>query len=127
MTLGSTQPLTEMCTRSISWGKDGRYLGLTTLPPACTDCLESLGTQPHAALQASLDIYTNCFTTKPILRHNKNWSYFELFPIEDCNPSSNFERNVYVFICVCVCVCVCVCARARARVCVRVVCAWGKN
>ena len=25
MTLGSTQPLTEMSTKSISWGKDGRY------------------------------------------------------------------------------------------------------
>jgi len=34
--LGSTQPLTEMITRSISWGdKGGRYVGLTTLPPSC--------------------------------------------------------------------------------------------
>jgi hypothetical protein len=33
MSLGSTQPLTEMSTRNISWGKDGRCVGLTTLPP----------------------------------------------------------------------------------------------
>jgi len=34
MTLGLTQPLTEMSTRSMSWGgKCGRFLGLT-------DCLE---------------------------------------------------------------------------------------
>ena len=32
--LGSTQPLTKMSTRNISWGyKGGRCFGLTTLPP----------------------------------------------------------------------------------------------
>ena len=35
MALGSTQPLTEMSTRSISWGKSGRCVRLTTLPPSC--------------------------------------------------------------------------------------------
>jgi len=30
MALGSTQPLTEMSTRSISWGKGGRCVRLTT-------------------------------------------------------------------------------------------------
>ena len=35
MALGSTQPLTEMSTRSISWGKGGRCLRLKTLPPSC--------------------------------------------------------------------------------------------
>src|SRR5215510_6993720 len=49
MALGSTQPLTEMSTRNISWGKGGRCLGLTTLQPSCADCLkiwdpEALGT-----------------------------------------------------------------------------------
>ena len=33
MALGSSQPLTEMSTRSISWGKGGRCVRLTTLPP----------------------------------------------------------------------------------------------
>jgi len=40
--LGSTQPLTEMSNRDISWGKDGRCLGLTTLPPSCADSLKIL-------------------------------------------------------------------------------------
>jgi hypothetical protein len=40
MVLGSTQPLTEMSTRSISWGKGGQCVGLTTLPPSCVDCLK---------------------------------------------------------------------------------------
>ena len=31
MALGSTQPLTEISTRDISWGKGGRCVGLTTL------------------------------------------------------------------------------------------------
>jgi hypothetical protein len=33
MALGSTQPLTETSTRSISWGKGGRWVRLTNLPP----------------------------------------------------------------------------------------------
>jgi len=33
MALGLTQPLTEISTRNISWGKGGRCVGLTTLPP----------------------------------------------------------------------------------------------
>jgi len=33
--LGSTQPLTEMSTRSITWGKGGWCVRLTTLPPSC--------------------------------------------------------------------------------------------
>jgi hypothetical protein len=35
MALGSTQPLTEMSARSISWGKGGRCVRLTTLPCRC--------------------------------------------------------------------------------------------
>ena len=39
--LGSTQSLTEMSTRNISWGgKGGRCLELTNLSPSCADCLE---------------------------------------------------------------------------------------
>jgi hypothetical protein len=41
MALGSTQPLTEMNTSNISRaGKEGRCVGLTTLPPSNVDCLE---------------------------------------------------------------------------------------
>jgi len=32
--------------RNISWGKGGRSLGLTTLPPSCADCLEIWKPQP---------------------------------------------------------------------------------
>ena len=35
MALGSTQPLTEMSIRSISWGKGGRCVRLTTVPLSC--------------------------------------------------------------------------------------------
>ena len=42
--LGSTQPITEMSTRNLSWGgKSGRCVWLTTLPPSRADCLEILG------------------------------------------------------------------------------------
>ena len=44
MALGSTQPLTEMSTRNVSWvGEGGRCVGLTTLTHSFSDCLEILG------------------------------------------------------------------------------------
>ena len=54
MALGSTQSLTEMSTRNISWGgsKGGRCVGLTTLPPSCADCLEIWEPQPPGTLWA---------------------------------------------------------------------------
>jgi hypothetical protein len=48
--LGLTQPLTNISTTNISWG--GRYLGLTTLPPSCADCLEIWEHQPPGTLRA---------------------------------------------------------------------------
>jgi hypothetical protein len=41
MALKSTQPLTEMSTRCISWDKGGRCLRLTTLPPSCAVIMKS--------------------------------------------------------------------------------------
>jgi hypothetical protein len=40
MALGSTQPLTEMSTKNISWDKGSRCVGLRTLPLSCADCLK---------------------------------------------------------------------------------------
>jgi len=40
MALDSTPDLTEMSTRGISLGKDGRYVGLTILSPSCADFLQ---------------------------------------------------------------------------------------
>jgi hypothetical protein len=53
MALASTQPLTEMSTGSIYWGKGGRCVGLTTLPPSCADCLKMWEPQPPGTLLAS--------------------------------------------------------------------------
>ena len=55
MALGSTQPLTEMSTRSISWGKGGRCIRLTTLPPSCAVVMQSGNLnflEPSGPLQA---------------------------------------------------------------------------
>jgi hypothetical protein len=65
MALGSTQPLTEMSTRNISWrGKGGRYVGLTTLPPSCADCLEIRGGSTPGNLRAYPGLYTDCFACR---------------------------------------------------------------
>jgi hypothetical protein len=73
MALGSTQPLTEMSTRSISWGKFGRCIRLTTLPPSCAVVKKSGNLnflEPSGPLQAyngtalPMDKYANknlCF------------------------------------------------------------------
>jgi hypothetical protein len=59
MTLGLTQPLTEMSSRKISrdvWVGGGLKaagaLGLTNLPPLCPDCLEIWEPQPLGNLMA---------------------------------------------------------------------------
>jgi len=41
MALGSTQPLTEMSTGAFPWGKGGRCVRLTTLPPSCDVVMKS--------------------------------------------------------------------------------------
>ena len=62
MVLVSTQLVTGMSTRNISWGggKGGRCLGLTTLPPSRVDCLEIWDFKPMKPLgpvQGRLTIY----------------------------------------------------------------------
>jgi hypothetical protein len=61
MALGSTQPLTEVSTKSISWGggKGGRCVGLTTLPPSCAESLEILGA---SASWGPKGLYRDCLT-----------------------------------------------------------------
>ena len=65
MALGLTQPLTEMSSRNISWGKGGRCVGLTTLPHSCADCLEIWEPQIPGTLRAcpglSWDFFFFCF------------------------------------------------------------------
>jgi hypothetical protein len=40
MALRLTQPLTEMSRGIFPDSRSGRYVGLTTLPPSCANCLE---------------------------------------------------------------------------------------
>ena len=61
--LGSTQPLTEMSTRNISWGgKGGRCVRMTNLPPSCAECLEMWETHPPGILWVCPGLYSNCVT-----------------------------------------------------------------
>jgi hypothetical protein len=64
MVLGSTQPLKEMGTRKISWGKGGRCVGLTTLPPSCANCNGIWKLQPPGTLTACPGLYRDCFPFK---------------------------------------------------------------
>jgi hypothetical protein len=77
--LASTQPLTEMSTRNISWGKGGRCVGLTTFG---ADCLEILGAStfwsPQGLSRPVLDYFAFCSPRcLPDLTHNIafTWGY----------------------------------------------------
>jgi len=79
MALGSTQPLTEMSTRRISWGKCGRCVRMTTLPPPCAVVMKSENLnflEPSGPLQAcngtDLPLFTlhNADHTKQMLNTN---------------------------------------------------------
>jgi hypothetical protein len=59
LALGSTQPLTEMSTRIIAWGKNDRCVGLTTLLTSYADCLEILGILTYWNPKG---LSGNCFT-----------------------------------------------------------------
>jgi len=57
--MGSTQPLTEMSTGNISWGrggKGGRCVGPTNLPSLCADYLEIWEPQPSGNPRACTGI-----------------------------------------------------------------------
>ena len=41
----------------ILWGKGGRCVGLTTVPPSCADCLEILEPQPAGTLRDCPGLY----------------------------------------------------------------------
>jgi hypothetical protein len=43
--------------------KGNRWLGLTTLPSSCADCLEIWKPQPPGTLWAGIDLYSHCFTS----------------------------------------------------------------
>ena len=60
MAVGSTQPLTGMSNRSISWGKGGRYVRLTTLSSSCAVVMKSGNLnflEPSGSLQPSNGTY----------------------------------------------------------------------
>ena len=63
ISLGLTQPPTEMSTRNISLrGRGGRCVWLTTLPPSCADCLKIWDLHLPRILLAYPGLYRNCFT-----------------------------------------------------------------
>jgi hypothetical protein len=64
MALGSTQPLTEMCTRNLLGDKkkSGRRLGLTTLPPSMNRMSENVGASTSRNPKGLHGLYGDNFT-----------------------------------------------------------------
>jgi len=77
MAQGSTQLLTEISTRNISWGAKVAEIGLTTLLSFCSDCLEIWEPHPPGTLRACPGLCRNCFTVF--------FSFFFLSQAKWCN------------------------------------------
>jgi len=78
MALGSSQPVTEMSTRRISWGKGSQCVRLTTSPLSCAVVMKSGNLnflEPSGPLQAcNRTAFTIAF-----IRTNSNWSYVPIW------------------------------------------------
>ena len=87
MALGSTQPLTEMSTRSISWGTGGRCVRLTTLPPSCAVVTKSGKLnflEPSGSVQAcngtALPLPLSLTSQLPALFPHRMWLLVSYYP-----------------------------------------------
>jgi hypothetical protein len=98
MTLGSTQPLTEMLTRNISCGKGGGCVGLTTLRPPYADRLEISEPQLPGTLWVCPGlimglIYLYLYLTN---NHSRDVDCFLNVMAHAQKPDFVFRRNVRV-------------------------------
>jgi len=72
MAVGSTNHLTEMSTRNISWeSKGGRCVGLTTLPLLCAYCHSIWQPKPLGALSACPGLHRNFLPLPLLYLHNR--------------------------------------------------------
>ena len=62
MALGSTQPLKDISTKNITWGKGNRCPELSILLSPRHKCLEIWELQPPGTLRACPALYWDCFT-----------------------------------------------------------------
>jgi hypothetical protein len=97
------------------WGKGGRCVRLTTLPPSCVDCLEIWEPQPPGILRACPDLHRDWFTKLKIQRDSKRWTQFltSIFPeiYMVCERSTSFS--------LCCIVAILLSTGAAARLCAR--------
>ena len=97
MALGPTRPLTEMSTRNLSWGKDGRCVGLTTLPPSCADCLEIRGASTWIpkglSRRVAGKLYLYLYQTNGCL---SLWYSATIFPFRHPTAKTNKKLQMYI-------------------------------
>jgi hypothetical protein len=62
-------------------GKDGRCVGLTTLPPSCADCLEILEPQPPGTPRACPGLQRESFTFLPQIYKHEMKTTFTCLPV----------------------------------------------
>jgi hypothetical protein len=98
MALGSTQPVTDMSTRSYFVGsKGGRCVWLTVLTPSCAGCLEIWEPQPPGNLRAFPGLYRDCitFTFNLHIGHYEDTTFFLFHSFIDKVAYSGVHAFVY--------------------------------
>ena len=90
MALGSTQPVIEISTRSISWGKGGLCVRLTTLPPSCAVVMKS---ESLNFLEPSGPLWTCNGIALPYCVHS-----FGIKEVIDCKSERSGKLQNYGFV-----------------------------
>ena len=78
MVLGSTQPLVKISTRNIPWGKDGRWVRLTTSPHSRAECHEIWEPKTPGTLWATPGQLGDSFTNGTTGICGSMWNYIGL-------------------------------------------------
>jgi hypothetical protein len=92
MTLGSTQPLTEISTRNFHGGKSGRVVGLTTLPPSMSRMSENAGASNSRNHKGLYGLYRENFAFTFTVSRRYLWPTQP--PIQgEAGGRGNFPRN----------------------------------
>jgi hypothetical protein len=86
----------------ILWGKGGRCIGLTTLPPPCVDCHEVLEPQSPGNLRACTGIalpfsshYLSGVTEEEEEVRFSPFSYARKFPLQSYSPCLDASNNTW--------------------------------
>ena len=98
MALESTQPLKEISTRNISWGKEGRCIGLTSLPPSYADYQEIWVIGPVQEMLLPYEIHVSIYQSSITITGTDALYRLNLYILRKLSISSDGLLTVHLCI-----------------------------